>query len=61
MSKTTIRIMSGVERRLNTLIGLEVTACGHDANVAKADRAYDRLMKFIVKEIETLVQNGGGL
>ena len=61
MSKTTttLRIMAGVERRLNKLTELEVTACGFEENIAKADKQRDRLMDFIEREVEALARKAG--
>lgn len=55
MSRTTLRIMAGVEQRLNTLLRLETTACGFDERIRMADRQRTRLEKYIEREVERLV------
>ena len=59
LSSETLRIMSSVEVRLNTLLRLEVTACGYEENIIKADKQWTRLMKYLEREIENLVIHGG--
>lgn len=55
----TLRIMAGVERRLNRLMRLETIACGHEEEVAKAERCRDGLMEYIEREVEALVRKAG--
>ena len=59
MRTETLRIMAGIESRLNTLIRLEVTACGHEEEVAKADRQRKRLEQYVERELEQLCQKAG--
>lgn len=59
MSRHTIRLMASIERRLNTYVKKEVTACGHAENLRNADKARDRLMQFLEREIEALVEKAG--
>ena len=59
MSKTTLNMMCRIENRLNSLLYLEATHCGHEVEVSKANKSYKRLMAFIEKEIEQLVQKAG--
>ena len=51
--------MAGVERRLNTYVGKEVTHCGHDELVKRADHARNRLMLWLEREIEELSRQAG--
>lgn len=59
MTKATLRIMSGLENRLNTLVRLEVQACGHYEGRMKAQRQWDKLMRWLEGEVEKLALNGG--
>lgn len=59
MRTKTLEIMASVERRLNTLIRLENRSCGIDTEIAKADRARDRLEKYLIVEIEGLCEKAG--
>ena len=59
MSKTTLDLMVRIENRLNTLICLESTACGHEVLVLRAEASRMRLLKFIERELENLVKKAG--
>jgi hypothetical protein len=56
-SLETLRIMAGFESRLNTLLRLETTACGHEENITKADKQRAKLESYLESEIEKLVKN----
>jgi len=55
MTTTTLKILAGVERRLDTLLQLETTSCGFEENSEKCDRQRERLMRFIETEVEKAV------
>lgn len=52
-------IMSSVEVRLNTLLRLEITACGCEERIIKACEQRTSLLKYLEREIENLVIHGG--
>jgi hypothetical protein len=58
-TSTTLRIMAGMESRLNTLIRLENRHCGHAEGIAKADKQRDKLEDYIEREIEALARKAG--
>ena len=58
ISLTTLRILASVERRLNTLLRIENQACGFDEEIRRANLQRDRLMEYLEREIEALVQFG---
>lgn len=60
MSKTTLKIMAKVRRKLARIIQLENAHCGHEGLVVKADYARTELLGFIAKELEVWVKKGGG-
>ena len=51
--------MAGVEVRLNRLIDLEVTACGHQVNIDKCDKQRLRLERWLALEVEKLAVKAG--
>lgn len=59
MSKTTLNIMCSVERRLNKYADLETTHCGHEELAKKASESRKRFLKYIEKQVETLVNKAG--
>ena len=59
MSRTTVRIMASMGNRLKTLLRLETRAGGFDEEVAKADRQYERTLKYLECEIEQLAVKAG--
>lgn len=61
MIKTTetLRIMAGLERRLNKLSDLEARHCGHGELVNKAERYREKLMDWIESNIEALARKAG--
>lgn len=54
MTYSTLRIMAGLESRLNHLIDMEVSACGFDENLDKCDRYRTKIERWLAKEIEAL-------
>lgn len=59
MRAETLRIMAGLETRLNTLLRLENSACGHDEGVRKANRQWKKLMKWMEEQVEELARKAG--
>jgi len=56
MRNKTLDIMEKLERKLNKLSGLELTACGFPVNTAKAMRYRDRMEMWLAKEIDALCE-----
>jgi hypothetical protein len=59
MSKSTLRILAGVERRLNVLLRLETSACGFEENIEACDCQRKKLMRYIRVEVEKLAEGRG--
>jgi hypothetical protein len=55
MHTETLRIMASIERRLETVINLHLTACGHEDMVRKANLQEHRMMKWLERELDKLV------
>ena len=59
MKSITLKIMAGIESRLNTLILLENSHCGDDYRLAKAERQREKLEQFILNHIDILAEKAG--
>lgn len=59
MRKTTDRLVDKIEHRMNTLIAMEASACGHELYIEKADHYRTRLLRFMAKEIDKLCEKAG--
>ncbi len=59
MSKTTLRIMRSIEKRMESYVYLEATHCGHEVEEAKANASRNKLMDYIARRVEQLVQKAG--
>ena len=59
MKSTTLGLMVRVEDRLNKFEKLACSHCGHEELLAESERSRDRLLRFIEREIEKLVQKAG--
>lgn len=55
----TLRIMAGIETRLNSYIDKQVCTCGHQELEDEAFRYRVRLERFIEKNIEALCEKAG--
>lgn len=59
MREQTLKIMAGLETRINTLRNLDHMALGQDEGVAAAELQYRRLMKYVERKVEALCEKGG--
>jgi hypothetical protein len=55
MNDNVKRFMRKLTRRIDTLVNLESTACGHEENLAQADIYRTKMLKWTAEEVEKML------